>query len=59
MKQLWDNDENEAGKMFNPGDVIFASVQFTDTAEVKIRPAVDLFEESGNAELQASLAIPK
>jgi mRNA interferase MazF len=34
--------------MPKPGDVILASVQFTDTAEVKIRPAVILFEELGN-----------
>lgn len=30
------------------GDVILATVQFTDTAEVKVRPAVVLFEEFGN-----------
>src|SRR5271157_392771 len=30
------------------GDVIIASVQFTDTNEVKVRPAVVLFEELGN-----------
>ncbi len=30
------------------GDVIVASVQFTDTAEVKTRPAAVLFEELGN-----------
>ena len=34
--------------MPKPGDVILASVQFTDTAEVKVRPAVVLFEELGN-----------
>jgi len=34
--------------MPRPGDVIIASVQFTDTNEVKVRPAVVLFEESGN-----------
>lgn len=34
--------------MFNPGDVILANVQFTDTFEVKIRPALVLFEEFGN-----------
>lgn len=34
--------------MFRPGDVIITSVQFTDTAEVKVRPAVVLFEEPGN-----------
>jgi mRNA interferase MazF len=36
------------GNMLKAGDVIVASVQFTDTAEVKIRPAVVLFEELGN-----------
>jgi mRNA interferase MazF len=30
------------------GDVIIATVQFTDSEEVKIRPAVVLFEELGN-----------
>ena len=34
--------------MLKPGDVVVASVQFTDTAEVKTRPAVVLFEELGN-----------
>ena len=34
--------------MLKPGDVILASVQFTDTNEVKVRPAVILFEELGN-----------
>ena len=34
--------------MLKPGDVILASVQFTDTNEVKVRPAVVLFEELGN-----------
>ena len=34
--------------MLKAGDVIVATVQFTDTAEVKIRPAVVLFEELGN-----------
>jgi mRNA interferase MazF len=36
------------GNMLKPGDVIIASVQFTETPEVKIRPAVVLFEELGN-----------
>jgi mRNA interferase MazF len=36
------------GRMLRAGDVIVASVQFTDTAEVKVRPAVVLFEELGN-----------
>ena len=30
------------------GDVVLASVQFTDTFEVKKRPVVVLFEEYGN-----------
>lgn len=30
------------------GDVILAEIQFTDTFETKIRPAVVLFEELGN-----------
>ncbi len=34
--------------MLNAGDVIIATVQFTDTTEVKIRPAVVLFKELGN-----------
>lgn len=34
--------------MFRAGDVVLASVQFTETAEIKIRPAVVLFEELGN-----------
>ena len=34
--------------MLKAGDVIVASVQFTDTAEVKTRPAVVLYEELGN-----------
>ncbi len=34
--------------MIKAGDVIVASVQFTDIAEVKTRPAVVLFEELGN-----------
>jgi len=34
--------------MLKAGDVIVASVQFTDTSEVKTRPAVVLFEELGN-----------
>jgi len=36
------------GKVPEPGDVILASVQFTETDEIKIRPAVVLFEEIGN-----------
>ncbi len=36
------------GKMLKPGDVVLTQVQFTDTFEVKIRPALVLFEEYGN-----------
>lgn len=34
--------------MLNSGDVVLAQVQFTDTFEIKIRPAVVLFEDMGN-----------
>lgn len=34
--------------MFKLGDVILAEVQYTDTFETKVRPAVVLFEEMGN-----------
>jgi len=34
--------------MLKAGDIVVASVQFTDTAEVKTRPALVLFEELGN-----------
>jgi mRNA interferase MazF len=34
--------------MYRSGDVVLASVQFTDTFEIKNRPAVVLFEEMGN-----------
>jgi mRNA interferase MazF len=34
--------------MPKPGDVILTTVQFTDTDDVKVRPAVVLFEELGN-----------
>jgi len=36
------------GKMLRAGDIIIATVQFTDADEVKVRPAVVLFEELGN-----------
>jgi mRNA interferase MazF len=36
------------GKMLNPGDVILTEVKFTDTFEMKLRPAVLLFEDMGN-----------
>ena len=34
--------------MYKTGDVVLAQVQFTDTFEIKTRPAVVLFEEHGN-----------
>ncbi len=37
-----------SGIMFRSGDVVLASVQFSDTFEIKSRPAVVLFEEMGN-----------
>jgi mRNA interferase MazF len=36
------------GKMPNAGDVVIARVQFTDTFEIKKRPALVLFEEFDN-----------
>ena len=36
------------GNVLKPGDVVLANVQFTDTFEVKKRPALVLFEELGN-----------
>ena len=35
-------------KMLNSGDVVLTQIQFTDTNEVKIRPAVVLFEDYDN-----------
>ena len=37
-----------SGKMFDPGDVVITEVQFTDTFEIKRRPALVLFEEFDN-----------
>jgi len=34
--------------MFKAGDVILTKVQFADTFEIKVRPALILFEELGN-----------
>jgi mRNA interferase MazF len=36
------------GTMLKPGDVVLASIQFTDTFEIKKRPALVLFEEFDN-----------
>jgi mRNA interferase MazF len=45
--------------MRKPGDVILASVQFTDSSEVKVRPAVVLFEELGNVVIAGITSNPK
>ncbi len=45
--------------MLKPGDVILATVQFTDTAEVKMRPAVVIFEELGNVVIAGITSNPK
>lgn len=34
--------------MHKPGEVVLVQLQFTDTFEIKTRPAVVLFEEFGN-----------
>ncbi len=44
--------------MYNFGDIILAEVQFTDTFEVKIRPALVLFEEFGNIVVAGITANP-
>ena len=36
------------GKMLKSGDVVLTKVQFTDTFEIKKRPALILFEEYNN-----------
>ncbi len=36
------------GRMSRAGDVVVARVQFTDTFEIKKRPALVLFEDFGN-----------
>ncbi len=39
--------------MPKPGEIVLTSVQFVDSAEIKKRPAVVLFEEYGNVTLAA------
>ncbi len=36
------------GNVFKPGEVVLAKIQFTDTFEIKTRPALILFEELDN-----------
>jgi len=45
--------------MLKPGDVVLAQVQFTDTFEVKVRPAVVLFEEFGNVVIAGITSNPE
>lgn len=37
-----------SGKMLKSGDVILTTIQFVDTFEIKMRPALVLFEEYDN-----------
>ena len=39
------------GNMLKPGDVVLTIVQFIDTSEIKVRPALVLFEEYDNVVL--------
>ena len=41
------------------GDVIIAGVQYTDTGEVKVRPALVLFEEYGNVVIAGITSNPR
>ena len=45
--------------MYKPGDVVLAKVQFTDTFEIKTRPAVILFEEYGNVVIAGITSNPQ
>ena len=45
--------------MLRPGDVVLVSVQFSDSSEVKVRPAVVLFEELGNVVIAGITSNPK
>src|SRR3990167_8820596 len=47
------------GRQFNFGDVIIAEVQFSETFEIKRRPAVVLFEEYGNVVSAAITSNPE
>ena len=49
----------KCGKMYKSGEVILAFVQFTDYAELKVRPAVVLFEEFGNIVVAGITSNPK
>ncbi len=45
--------------MPKPGDVILTTIQFSDSNEVKVRPAVVLFEELGNLVVAGITSNPK
>lgn len=45
--------------MLKPGDVVLIKIQFTDTFEVKIRPALVLFEEYDNIVVAGITSNPK
>lgn len=47
------------GKKFKPGDVILTKIQFTDTFEIKTRPAVVLFEEYNNVVVAGITSNPR
>lgn len=45
--------------MCKPGDVVLTGVQFTDTFEIKRRPALVLFEECDNVVVAGITSNPK
>ena len=47
------------GRMSRAGDVVVARVQFTDTFEIKKRPALVLFEDFGNVVVAGITSNPK
>lgn len=44
---------------FNFGQIVLAEVQYTDTFEIKTRPALVLFEEQGNVIVAGITSNPK
>lgn len=49
----------KTGKKLEFGDVILTQIQFVDTLEIKIRPAVVLYEEFGNVVVAALTSNPE
>ena len=45
--------------MLKSGDVVLANIQFVDTSEIKIRPALVLFEEYDNVVVAGVTSNPK